>query len=151
MNGNPITEEMRQDTLRRIADGETMASICRQDGYPARQTMVSHFAIKPEWQEAYRQARRDGFDTIAENAFALLAEAYARLADGKIDPSVVNARRLQFDGTMKLLAKWDPIRYGELLKLSGDPSNPFPIGVATIPADIDPQLAAQLYQKALGG
>jgi hypothetical protein len=151
MNGNPITAEMRADTLVRIADGQTMASICRQPDYPARQTMVTHFSLKPEWQDAYRQARRDGFDAIAEDLFELMAKPYETVGEtGKIDPAVVQARKLEVDGKLKLLAKWDPIRYGELLKLSGDPSNPFPIGVSSIPADIDPLTAAQLYKKAIG-
>ncbi len=152
MNGNPITAAMHEETLRRIADGQTMASICRQEGYPARQTMVTHFSETPEWQESYRQARRDGFDAIAEDLFELTSKPYDKVGGtGKIDPAVVQARKLEVDGKLKLLAKWDPVRYGELLKLSGDPNNPFPIGVANIPADIDPQLAAQLYSKALGG
>jgi hypothetical protein len=57
-----------------------------------------------------------GFDAIAEETVAIAdtPPAYAKTEGGmRIDTGDVAHRKLQIETRLKLLAKWDPKRYGE--------------------------------------
>lgn len=132
MNGNPITEEMRQDALKRLSCGETLTSICKTPGYPMRSYFVVHFGLRPEWKTAYQQARDDGFDAIAEECMAIADDSsldYVADKDGNpvLDREHVQRSKLRIWTRLELLKKWDPKRYGELLKLGGDDKTPLTV------------------------
>jgi len=60
---------------------------------------------------AYAYAREVGGDAIAEQALALIDAEPARV-EGRIDPGHVQWRRAQVDTRLKLLACWNPKKYG---------------------------------------
>lgn len=65
------------------------------------------------------RAREEGFDAIAVEALAIIDEEPERIATEhglKRDPAAVNWQKARFEARLKLLAKWDPKRYGELIK-----------------------------------
>lgn len=100
----------------RLAEGETLASICRTPGYPAART-VRTWALEQDWVAAAIARARDlGADAIAEQAFEILdmPPAYKTSEGGQsIDQGDVANRKLQVEGRLKLLAKWNPKRYGD--------------------------------------
>jgi hypothetical protein len=53
-------------------------------------------------------------------------------------------RKLQVETRLKLLAKWDPRRYGDALKLSGDPEAPL---AGLTDAQLDERLAVLLAKR----
>lgn len=108
---------MEQELLSRLAEGEPLSVICRSD------PKFPHPTVWRDWCEAdetlaiaYRRAREAGEDVIAEECLAIIDEPPARLVTDqgpRIDPADVHNRRLRFEGRLKLLAKWNPKRWGE--------------------------------------
>ena len=105
------TNKTAEQICERLADGEPLAAICRSDGMPAKRTVYDWRMAHPEFDVAYLAARDDGFDSIAERT--------RQTARGTGESSGdVQRDKLIIDTDLKLLAKWDPRRYGEKLDLS---------------------------------
>jgi hypothetical protein len=100
-----------------------------------------------EVSAAIARARVIGHDAIAARA--------RQTARGKTDDEGgdstgdVQRDKLIIETDLKLLAKWDPKRYGDLIKLSGaDGEGPVP--VMSLNADMTAAQAAEAYAKLLG-
>src|SRR5690606_5641563 len=80
----------------------------------------------------YARARRLGFDEIAEEGLEIIDDGsndyIERERDGVpeivLDREHIQRSKLRFEGRMKLLAVWDPRRYGDLLKVGDPDGNP---------------------------
>ena len=116
--------EIEQEILERMSDGEPLAVICRSKHMPTDR------AVR-QWQEqdavfatAIARARETGFDKIALEALRISdtpveGSIITEKADGTKDirkEDMLGHRKLQVETRLKLLAKWDPKRYGELIK-----------------------------------
>jgi predicted DNA binding protein len=108
------TQAVLESIVERLSGGEPMAQICRDDGMPAYRTVKDWIDGKPEVSAAIARARDEGFDAIA----ARLRETARGHGDSTAD---VQRDKLIIDTDLKLLAKWDPKRYGEKVahELSG--------------------------------
>ena len=105
------TQKLTEEVLSRIALGETLASLGRELGF--HPTSWGDWVREDEGLAiAYAQARDTGHDALAEQALALIDGEPDRI-DGKIDPGFVQWKRAQVDTRLKLLAKWNPKKYGE--------------------------------------
>lgn len=116
------TPEIVEDILRRLSDGEPLAAICRTPGYPHPSTFRDWANGDEELSRRFARAREDGFDAIAQSAMEIadLPPVYAQSEGGsRIDTGDVANRKLQIETRLKLLAKWDPKRYGEKVQLDG--------------------------------
>lgn len=105
---------------------------------------------------AYAGAREDGEDRIAAECLAIADTPVSGVKErvdenGNVVETVredmLGHRKLQIETRLKLLAKWNPKRWGDKALIGSDPDNPLPEG-----NKIDVLvLAAQLRkQKALG-
>lgn len=109
----------------RIANGEPLAVICRDDHMPAARTVYDWMESKPEFSAAIARAREAGFDQIAADCLEI-ADDTGR--DTKItrgegperevpDHEWISRSKLRVETRLKLLAKWDPKRYGDRVAL----------------------------------
>jgi hypothetical protein len=126
------TTEERQRAITAVLaglrTGTPLTVICGQEGMPCDRTIRDWSDADPELSSAIARAREVGFDAIAVEALAILDEQPERVvtvsgddrSESRIDSASVQRAKNRFEGRLKLLAKWDPKRYGELLKL-GDP------------------------------
>jgi hypothetical protein len=89
--------------------GTPLTVICSEDGMPCDDTIRNWAEEDAELGREIARAREAGFDQIAMDALGI-ADAVDE------DPA---SRRVRTDVRLKLLAKWDPKRYGDLVKLSG--------------------------------
>ena len=104
------TPKLTEEVLSRIALGETLASLGRElDFHP--QSWADWMRADEGLAVAYQRARDVGADALAEQALALIDEEPSRI-EGKIDPGHVQWRRAQVDTRLKLLACWNPKKYG---------------------------------------
>jgi hypothetical protein len=102
--------ELIEQVLTRIAHGETLAALGRElDFHPVN--WGKWVAADEALAVAYAQARDVGGDALAEQALALIDEEPARV-EGRVDPGHVQWRRAQVDTRLKLLACWNPKKYG---------------------------------------
>lgn len=89
---------------------------------------------------AIARAREVGYDAIAEEAL-IIADTPVMgqkqvMGDDKTYTTVedmLGHRKLQIETRLKLLAKWNPKKYGDRVQLSGDKENPLQID-ATVQA-----------------
>lgn len=93
-----------------LSEGITLAQVCRELGM-ARNTVYNWQMANPAFAERIARARDVGFDAIADDAMSIAD-------DKRGDPQ---RDKLRIETRLKLLAKWSPKRYGDMMKL-GDPN-----------------------------
>jgi hypothetical protein len=108
-----ITEEIFDEIIEWVSCGNTLRSFCRQPNVPDWTTVYSYINNSEERADRFRKAREAGMDAIAEDTIHMVDEYPERIHDERVDPGWVNWRRIQVDQRLKLLAKWDPRRYGD--------------------------------------
>jgi hypothetical protein len=142
--------ELVEAICARMGEGEPLAQICRTEGYPHPSTIRDWMAANEQVTLAIARARADGFDAIAVECLRIAdtpVEAFMEEQERREKPKPADAgddyvpefefvevkrslkdaiehRRLQIDTRLKLLAKWDPKRYGDRVQVTGDPEHP---------------------------
>jgi hypothetical protein len=126
MTGRPskYTPEIAAEVCERLSRGEPLAKICRDDHIPSDTTIRNWMADDEALSSAIARARISGFDYLASECLEIAEERPERTPAGSIDSGSVQHAKLRIETRLKLLAKWDPKRYGEKLELSGDSDNP---------------------------
>ena len=132
--------EIAEEILVRMSGGESLRTICADDGYPCRRT-VTRWAVRDTdgFGARYAAARRAGVESRIEDANEIAAETPTyKDADGvvRIDAAGIQRNRLRCDQ-----AKWEashllrgglkpsaPLDYGDNIKaeLSGE------LGIKTV-------------------
>ncbi|HEX4197520.1 MAG TPA: hypothetical protein VHZ26_08760 [Caulobacteraceae bacterium] len=115
----------------RLAAGEPLSLACRDPSSPDEAAVREAMAARPEVAAAIAAARDAGFDAIA-----VRVRETARGAGDSTDN--VARDKLIIDTDLKLLAHWDPRRYGD--RPSADPASE----PAQDPAWPDHETAARL-------
>ena len=112
MTGRPsvYSDELLDAICARLSEGEPLAEICRDPEINVASRTVREWTNKMEnVKEAISQARILGYDAISEETLAI-ADGKLPDAEGKRDPT---RDKLRVDTRFKLLAKWDPKRFGD--------------------------------------
>ena len=140
------TPEIAQEMCNRLAEGEPLRQICRTEGFPAWQTVYDWMYRDDALGEkgvglsgAIARARELGYDAMAEECLIIadnhqLGMKEITTVDAKGNESVsysredmLGHRKLQIETRLKLLAKFNPKKYGDRLALAGDASSPIKI------------------------
>jgi hypothetical protein len=121
--------------IKGLRKGTPLTIICSADGMPCDDTIRDWAEDDKELGREIARARETGFDTIAMDALAIADETSKDTVKGKDGAETPNNEwitrsRLRVDTRLKLLAKWDPKRYGDRQLLGSDPENPLPAGFA---------------------
>jgi hypothetical protein len=113
----------------RLADGEPLRAICRDDGMPSWRTVYDWMRAHEEFSTRIADARELGFDAIAEEALLIADEPKEGIRREQSETGVktvsedmLGHRKLQIETRLKLLAKWNPKKYGD--KLSAELTGP---------------------------
>jgi hypothetical protein len=142
------TAELVETICERLAKGEPLAAICRDDGMPHPSTVRDWMSADADVSRAIARAREDGEDWLAAECLQIADtpvegtfEKYEpvvidnpddpelpqttelRLVERKLE-DMLGHRKLQIETRLKLLSKWNPKKYGERLALAGDPEAP---------------------------
>jgi len=115
-------EEIAEQICARLAEGEFLRVITRDEGMPNWRTVYDWMESNPDFAARVARARRMGFDAIAEETVSMIDETPERTSTqfgDKIDVGFVQWKKNQIDQRMRLLSKWDPKRYGDKLALGG--------------------------------
>ena len=116
-----ITPAVIEEVLSRIAQGETLAALGRELGFHPNNWAV-RIREDEELAIAYQRARDVGADVIAEDALRIIDEEPLRIVEvddegktshGRIDSAAVAWAKNRAELRLKLLAKWNPKKYGE--------------------------------------
>ena len=120
----------------RLSKGEPLAKICRDGHMPDASTFRDWQAKDEELSRAVARAREAGFDAIALDALAIADNTGLEAHDSIETPfgaipnkEWVMRSKLRVDTRLKLLACWDPKRYGAKVELASDPERPVTINL----------------------
>ena len=111
-----------------ISEGKTLREFCRQDGYPSYGTIYDWIEKDEHLASRIARARLIGEDVIAMECLEIADDGTNDWETRKTakgveyeahNPEVVNRSRLRIDTRLKLLAKWNPKKYGEKVALTG--------------------------------
>lgn len=118
-----FTQEIAEEICHRLSQGEPLAQICRDEGMPAVRTVSDWRAANERFSADFARAREEGFDTIAAECLDIADEtAFDTLSTEHGDrPNTewISRSKLRIETRLKLLAKWDPKRYGEKIAIGG--------------------------------
>lgn len=112
--GQPIlyTPELFEYVCSRIENGEALTAICRDEGMPARGTILLWAERDEEHTRRYARARTIGYDAIAEDLRTITRGGFGSSGDVQRD-------KLIADTDIRLLKCWDPKRYGDKFGVDG--------------------------------
>jgi hypothetical protein len=121
------TPEIAAEICERIAAGETLRAICREDGMPHWTTIYDWVSTRDEFSLRIARARELGYDAIAEEALEIAdtTEAGVRREESddgykEVTEDMLGHRRLRVETRLKLLAKWSPKKYGDKIDVTSD-------------------------------
>lgn len=140
------TKKLADEIVMRLANGEPLRQICRDEHIPSWCSVYRWIEDNKEFALRIARARQMGFDAIAEDALVIAdtTEIGEVIIDGGSDGDVktrkgdmLGHRKLKIDTRLKLLAKWDPKRYGDQItqRLVGDQGGPIRSETALTPSE----------------
>lgn len=106
--------EIVAEVCERLTKGQSLVTICGDPSMPSRWTISEWMRDSPEVASQIQAARELGEDHIAHDALLI---ADGRLPVTPDTPSDPQRDKLRVDTRMKLLAKFNPKRWGEGLQL----------------------------------
>ena len=112
-----FNEKDAAEIVARLSNGEPLTHICADDWLPCDDTVRNWAAANLEFGRAIARAREAGFDKIALDALDIADD---KLGDAQRD-------RLRVETRLKLLAKWDPKRYGDKVAVVGGEEGDAPV------------------------
>lgn len=124
------TPEIAQRMCEMLAEGVPLREICRQDGFPEWRTVYDWMYRDEALSAAIARAREVGQDAIAEQIWLDMNQEPERILSeggGRIDSGYVQWQKAKAEIGLKLLAKWNPKRYGDRMQLAGDAENPLKV------------------------
>jgi hypothetical protein len=137
-------QAIADEVCERIAQGETLRAICREDGKPSKSKVYSwldpkHQDYSADFAGRFADARARGEDAIAQECLEIADNATndwmeqhseeSANAGYKLNGEHVQRSKLRIETRLKLLAKWNPKKWGEKLALAGDADNPLTVTV----------------------
>jgi hypothetical protein len=134
------TPEIAQQMCEMLADGIPLREICRQEGFPQWRTVYDWMYRDDALGEggaglsaAIARAREVGQEAIAEQIWLDMQQEPERILSeggGRVDSGYVQLMKARADIGLKLLAKWNPKRYGDRVQLAGDVEAPLKVDVS---------------------
>jgi len=130
------TPEIAQTIIDGLSDGIPLRQLARLHGF-SKSAFYDWVNDDAEFAGRIARAREIGFDAIADEALEIADDAtndwMKRQRQDGMDDDVLNSEhvqrsKLRIDTRLKLLAKWDPKRYGDKQLVGSDPDNPLPQG-----------------------
>lgn len=112
----------------RLAKGEPLAAICREDAMPGVTTVWDWQKARPEVSEALARAREAGEEWLAAECLGIADDGTNDYMErtGKDGQSYeafnsehVQRSKLRIDTRLKLLAVFNPGKYGDKVQVSG--------------------------------
>ncbi len=139
------TETLAAKLCERLAEGETLRSICRDDAMPGKTTVLRWLSDKKnaDFRDQYAHARELQADSLFDEALEI-ADAtsgdWITDKDGKktLDHEHVQRSRLRVDTRKWAAGKLAPKRYGDKLQHTGEGGGPIrtEVDLTGIPTDV---------------
>ena len=115
-------EQIIDDIVEGLSDGVPLRELCRREGMPNWRTVYDWMGADEAVATRIAQAREIGFDAIAEDILEIADDATNDWMERKrqngtvdivLDTDHVQRSKLRIETRLKLLAKWNPKKYGD--------------------------------------
>ena len=156
MPASVYSQDLVDEIIRRVSDGEPLAQVCRDEHMPHRDTFYDWMTRDDDLSRRFARARELGFDMIALDALRIANTPVEGIETEESDNGIkvkradmLGHRKLQVETRLKLLAKWDPKRYGERVAhdVGGQPGNP--LKTESVAVKVDPDSLPEEDRAAL--
>jgi hypothetical protein len=123
--GRPVeyTEEIAEEVCWRLAHGESLVSICRDEHLPHCATIYRWLIRFPTFCEMYARAREDQADTNADEILQIADEMPPEFTDEKgrtyLDQTFIQWQKNRIDARKWTAAKLKPRKYGDRMAVEG--------------------------------
>ena len=129
--------EVATEICEGLSEGIPLREICRREHMPEWRTVYDWMWRDEALSTAIEHARNIGYDKMAEECLAIAdtpveGRKIVESDDGKVmytREDMLGHRKLQIETRLKLLAKFNPKKYGDRAILAGDAENPLQINV----------------------
>lgn len=148
-----FTQDVADVICERIAEGESLRSICKDEKLPSLATVFKWLTQQPAFAEQYARAREEQADALADEILHIadtpkLGVKTKINEKGEIETTeadMIEHRRLQVDARKWIAAKLKPKKYGDKIsqELTGKDGGPIKHEVALT--------AEEAYKRMLDG
>ena len=125
------TPELAAEICERIGKGETLRQICRDEHMPHWTNVYEWLSRDEGLSVRVAHAREIGYDAIAEESLAITDNeplaVFDEAGNKRYDPGSISWNKNRAEHRLKLLACWNPKKYGTKVALGGDPGNPIQV------------------------
>lgn len=118
--------EIAKAVCLRLAEGESLRSVCRDEAMPAKGTVLRWIGIHKEFRDQYAQAKIDGAEALAEEMFEIADDGsndWMELTDKddnpygyKVNGEHIQRSKLRIDTRKWYLSKIMPKKYGDKIQ-----------------------------------
>lgn len=116
------TPALDAEICERLANGETLRSICRDDHMPTYRSVYRWRSTDAEFSSRFALARELGGDVIAEETIEIADETardtIATEHGEKPNTEWIARSKLRVETRLKLLAVWFPRKYGQRIDVT---------------------------------
>jgi predicted secreted protein len=126
--------EIARQMCEQLSEGIPLREICRQEGFPAWRTVYDWMGKDPDLSTAIAHARDVGYDALAEECLDIADNANndwmerfdeeGRSAGWEANGEHIQRSKLRIETRLKLLAKFNPKKYGDRVTHGGDDNAP---------------------------
>ncbi len=126
-----LTQELQDEIIERLSDGEPLRQICRDDHMPNWVTVYRLMDADGSFKQRIAHARELGEEAIAQECLHIantpvegieVEESESGIKTKRGD--MLGHRKLQIETRLKLLAKWNPKKWGERQTVDMNVTNP---------------------------
>lgn len=127
------SQDLADEICNRLAGGESLRSICRDEHIPSQQTVYTWLNVHKSFLDQYARAREEQADTHADEIIAIADESpeidEIRDKEGnvigvKIDSGYVAYQKQRIEARKWTAAKLRPKKYGDRVTHAGDDESP---------------------------
>lgn len=123
---------LAQEICGLLAEGQSLAEICRRDDMPSESMVYRWLAADLEFRERYARARESQADRYADEIIEIADDGtndWMERRQGEetitiVDHEHIQRSKLRVDARKWLMAKMSPKKYGDRMTHAGDAENP---------------------------
>lgn len=126
----PVPVDVTDEIIEWISQGKPLREYCRQEGKPAFRTVYDWMVKDESFAARFARARDAGEDVIAQECLEIADDATndwmedrdrdGELTGWKVNGEHIQRSKLRIETRLKLLAKWNPKKYGEKMQIDAD-------------------------------
>lgn len=123
----PVPKDKADEIIEWISSGQTLREWCRQKGNPSFRTVYDWCDKDEEFASRFARAREVGQDLIAEQCLEIIdtqpemaISSGANSESSHRDSAHVTWLKNRAEMRLKLLAKWNPKKYGDKVDVTSE-------------------------------